>query len=526
MRALGKRMNIRTYSVTQLNRMNREIWCWGCGKRFHELLKMYQEEPFLKRVTELIDSDSALGNVKRTIGERELVIKSFSQVKTKLKRKVLLMITSDHWENICQQLEKEMTEGYLTCCHYPKIYYQYTLFIQRMMKLVIPGRQLLFYAGIQPHENAVSLAIYLKNQYPGRPYRVYFLGDGKEEAGVSGFIKYLNQNTMRTKGSFKENMRYCWQYARSRYLLYENESVMKMSRYQRLIYLNHGTIPLKNVRDVLRQPKALDYAICPSVACAKIYEDQYGISSDKFLYCMPPRVELIKEKRNLWKRILGGKERQLILWLPTFRSLKDTERKDSQYNHSLSLLQGDSFERIKEQLHKNDQVLWIKLHPREKDGFPDIHADQRIRFLTDDELEKEHIILQELLADTAALITDYSGIGFEYLLTGNPIGYVVMDLEEYHRGFAFENPYDYMPGEKIRTTEQLLDFLDIVASLDVSLDRYRDEREKLKARLFQGNDEMNASAEFIKLLDTLQAGIKSEKSGGSIYYDETNKKGD
>ena len=190
MRALGKRMNIRTYSVTQLNRMNREIWCWGCGKRFHELLKMYQEEPFLKRVTELIDSDSALGNVKRTIGERELVIKSFSQVKTKLKRKVLLMITSDHWENICQQLEKEMTEGYLTCCHYPKIYYQYTLFIQRMMKLVIPGRQLLFYAGIQPHENAVSLAIYLKNQYPGRPYRVYFLGDGKEEAGVSGFIKY------------------------------------------------------------------------------------------------------------------------------------------------------------------------------------------------------------------------------------------------------------------------------------------------------------------------------------------------
>ena len=60
----------------------------------------------------------------------------------------------------------------------------------------------------------------------------------------------------------------------------------------------------------------------------------------------------------------------------------------------------------------------------------------------------------------------------------------------------------------------------------MSLDRYREEREKLKARLFQGNDEMNASAEFIKLLDTLQAGIKSEKSGGSIYYDETNKKGD
>lgn len=176
-------MNIRTYSVTQLNRMNREIWCWGCGKRFHELLKMYQEEPFLKRVTELIDSDSALSNVKRTIGERELVIKSFSQVKTRLKRKVLLMITSDYWEDICQQLETEMTEGYLTCCHYPQIYYQYTLFIQRMTKFVIPGRQMLFYAGIQPHENAVSLARYLKNQYPGRPYRVYFWGMERKKQG-------------------------------------------------------------------------------------------------------------------------------------------------------------------------------------------------------------------------------------------------------------------------------------------------------------------------------------------------------
>lgn len=214
------------------------------------------------------------------------------------------------------------------------------------------------------------------------------MGDGKEEAGESGFIKYLNQNTIQTESSFKENMRYCWQYARSRYLLYENEPVMKMSRNQRLIYLNHGTIPLKNVRDVLRQPKVLDYAICPSVACAEIYEDQYGVSSDKFLYCMPPRVELIKEKKNLWKRIFGGKEKQLILWLPTFRSLKGTERKDSQYNRSLSLLQGDSLEKIKEQLHKNNQVLWIKLHPREKDGFPDIRTDQIIRFLTDDELKK------------------------------------------------------------------------------------------------------------------------------------------
>ena len=118
--------------------------------------------------------------------------------------------------------------------------------------------------------------------------------------------------------------------------------------------------------------------------------------------------------------------------------------------------------------------------------------------LRDEELEAKNIVLQEVLADTSALLTDYSGISFEYLLLNRPIEYIVGDMSNYTRGFAFDNPLDYMPGEKINTLGELLHFLD---DIRINRDKFEKVRERLKEKIFKGNEMKNGAEELIKHLD-------------------------
>ena len=71
-------------------------------------------------------------------------------------------------------------------------------------------------------------------------------------------------------------------------------------------------------------------------------------------------------------------------------------------------------------------------------------------------------MLYSLVGQSDALITDYSSIYFDYLLTQKPIGFVIDDIDSYSdkRGFVVENPEDYMAGEKIKDVSGLKQFID------------------------------------------------------------------
>ena len=86
--------------------------------------------------------------------------------------------------------------------------------------------------------------------------------------------------------------------------------------------------------------------------------------------------------------------------------------------------------------------------------------------------------------DADILITDYSSIYFDFLLTQKPIGFVIDDMGEYgnHRGFVVDNPLDYMPGEKIQNVEDLKSFIDGIMT---GHDNWKEERKRI-------NDLVNA----------------------------------
>ena len=84
------------------------------------------------------------------------------------------------------------------------------------------------------------------------------------------------------------------------------------------------------------------------------------------------------------------------------------------------------------------------------------------------------------MAYVDGLITDYSSIGFDFLLVDKPIGFTLDDYEKYKnsRGFVFENPLEYMPGNHIYSLSDLLEFIKNVAE---QKDEYKEDRAKVRS---------------------------------------------
>jgi len=108
-----------------------------------------------------------------------------------------------------------------------------------------------------------------------------------------------------------------------------------------------------------------------------------------------------------------------IIYLPTFRS------KEVHFNPFSSY--GFSEDKWNNFLEYNNSILIFKGHFADVSGFRGKLHSQRIIFIPAESLED----LNLLLKDVDFLITDYSGVYFDYLLTLKPIIFAPFDISEY-----------------------------------------------------------------------------------------------
>ena len=76
-------------------------------------------------------------------------------------------------------------------------------------------------------------------------------------------------------------------------------------------------------------------------------------------------------------------------------------------------------------------------------------------------LRENHVMNYELLGKADALLTDYSSVYHDYLLTGRPIGLCWDDYEEFaqREGFAVDVDTVLAGGEKLYTADDLCGFI-------------------------------------------------------------------
>ena len=177
----------------------------------------------------------------------------------------------------------------------------------------------------------------------------------------------------------------------------------------------------------------------------------FAVSEDKIKVWGQPRNDGLFQKNDC-REILGQlfpdlpENTMTVLYAPTFRD-------DGQVQ--LCPFSGCEQKQLEAFLEEKNMLLFIRTHVAEQ-GSAAPYLGKRIRFLGNEQAEDVTGILN--IFD--CLITDYSSIYIDYLLTDKPMIFLPYDRQQYLDGRGMNFDYDDVtPGPKPETFNDFLDAL-------------------------------------------------------------------
>lgn len=165
-----------------------------------------------------------------------------------------------------------------------------------------------------------------------------------------------------------------------------------------------------------------DIVISPSSKAEAIFRSAFGDTIKIINSGFPRNKNLLQQthdKINL--------EVKNIIYMPTFRGSASTVESDD-YIEKYLTKNGFDFDVINALCNKNGINFHIKLHPSNKLSN---ELTSKIDSLQNTHLIDNHFDFYEDVSTFDLLITDYSSIFFDFVLTGKPIMHVAFDLEDY-----------------------------------------------------------------------------------------------
>ena len=187
-----------------------------------------------------------------------------------------------------------------------------------------------------------------------------------------------------------------------------------------------------------------------SILDARVQVSNFGGSLDKFYICGYSRNDCLlkNERENVirnWLKSIGIelKDAKFIVYAPTV-------------NEEPSLFEKyffgfDDKGELEKFLEEQNIYILYKPHPLER---------YKGEFKTNRVIEyprSKEFSLYDLLSFSDALITNYSSVVYDYLITGKPVIYNYANLEEYMniRGLAYEPPYAMLVDEPATNWEEM-----------------------------------------------------------------------
>ena len=177
----------------------------------------------------------------------------------------------------------------------------------------------------------------------------------------------------------------------------------------------------------------------------------FAVSEDKIKVWGQPRNDGLFQKNDC-RKILGQlfpdlpEYTQTVLYAPTFRDYGQVQ---------LFPFKDFDQEQLEAFLDEKNMLLFIRTHVAEQ-GSASPYLGKRIRFLGNEQAEDVTGILN--IFD--CLITDYSSIYIDYLLTDKPMIFLPYDRQQYLDGRGMNFDYDDVtPGPKPETFNDFLDAL-------------------------------------------------------------------
>ena len=323
-------------------------------------------------------------------------------------------------------------------------------------------------------------------------YEIVWLVKNKEKYADAALPNHRFLEYSKPDDPLKKKFEYLWTLATARALVYSNRLLGKYSKSQYSLCLMHG-MPLKRTQDIYRSDDLCDNVVCISDFFEDNLAEGFGISKDKLLRVDFPRNDLLFTRKAVPDILKYKKYEKVFVWLPTYRKNRFQQQYDIEENATgLPLLKNaEDLERVNDWLHKNRCLLIIKPHPIHAKKLKELKMSN-IRVLTDRMLAAKDVQTNELLGCSDAMITDYSTVYYDYLLTDKPIGLTTDDVNEYieKRGFFYDDVYSVLKGVHIGDVDALLGFFrDVMNGVD---EKY-EERLEMKRRLHPYYEEDTAA---------------------------------
>lgn len=225
-----------------------------------------------------------------------------------------------------------------------------------------------------------------------------------------------------------------------------------LSIKRNVIHLGHGS-PLKKVglgvnsNSILRRlyyhllKRNFSYFLSTSEEFDDVWAGCLGLNNNRIIRAPQARNDnIVKSQVTPFNN-----DYYSILYAPTWRPGSDIE-----------LFPFDDFdiELLESFLDENDIHIYLRVHPNFLQSLPSslVHHSN-IFILSNHEVED----INEVLGSFDLLITDYSSIYFDYLLTLKPIIFLPYDQDNYEQVVGFAIPYEKLsPGPK---PSSFLDFI-------------------------------------------------------------------
>lgn len=258
----------------------------------------------------------------------------------------------------------------------------------------------------------------------------------------------------------------------------------RLNKSRLIINLWHG-VPLKKIvlkdknnnkikRFFLKYIFSTNYThvLTTSSSLISIMSKSFNVNESKIKVWGQPRNDCLFYKNDK-KMILNQKFRNLpefdniILYAPTFRHDKSTV---------LFPFADFNINELNKYLEDEKLIIFIREHQAEK-KVSGLYKSDRIQFLNEDKIKD----VMEIINIFDLLITDYSSIFIDYLITEKPVLFLPYDKNDYlnNRGFNFD--YNKItPGPKPLT---LHDFKYEISTLLNSDTYYKQERIQVKKYL-------------------------------------------
>lgn len=339
-------------------------------------------------------------------------------------------------------------------------------------------------------------------------YKIYWLVNGSiedyQDIKISN-VYFVNRNDR----SIKNIIQLAKLRILSKYIIECNIFIHKLNYRQYRIHLTHGMF-LKLPIEYCGQVGNIDCITTTSVFFERFVQELFNVEKRKIIVTGLARNDALysKQKRILYPEI---KRNKTIIWMPTYRNHKSSisyeSRTNIKYEFGVPCIMNEAqLQSLNDLLIKSSILLIIKLHPAEDKKKLKSLKLSNIRLLEDDIFDKEKTTIYDYLNNIDALITDYSSIYYDYLLTGNPIGIAVPDLEEYskHMKLFTNNLKKDIIGEYIYNFEDLKEFItNVYKNNDVK----KIERNEVLKRYHKYNDGNSSS----RIVDILEEKMKERK---------------